>query len=71
MIQSIIKVSGRFPGHIHIDLLNTVYHANLRTSQERFQPQIAKKERSASAPKVDVFIKKKKKVYESTKIIVR
>ena len=69
MIQSIIKVVGRFPGHIHIDLLNTVYHANLRTSQERFQSQTAKKERSASAPKVDVLIKKK--VYESTKIIVR
>ena len=34
-------------GHIHIDLLNNAYHANLRTSKEHFQPQIAKKERSA------------------------
>ena len=50
-----------FSGHIHIDLLNIVYHANSRTSQERFQPQIAKKERPASAPTVDVLIKKEKK----------
>ena len=64
MIQSIIKVS-----HIHIDLLNTVYHANLRTSQERFQPQIAKNERSASAPKVDVVIKKKKKCMRVPKLL--
>ena len=69
MIQSIIKVVGRFPGHIHIDLLNTVYHANLRTSQERFQPQIAKNERSASASKVDVVIKKKKKCMRVPKLL--
>ena len=69
MIQSIIKIVDKYPDHIHIDLLNTVYHANSRTSQESFEPQIAKKERSASAPTVDVLIKKKK--IENTKIIVR